>query len=319
MINHRFKWGVMPLMAAALLAAGCTKDVETPGLRIIEKNMTGRAGNSKVAVDFTDLTHNTWMAGGVESSEYGYYYKEYISVAQGSSSAVAKEILESEGNYYIEFNPTDDFSAGYPSATNQSATSVSIPYSLSNNVLRYIRLDTYAGKCNVQFPMAAFGHSGDQSATFYHATGAIAFDIVNNTDITQIKSIVITALDENNAAVGLWGGNLTCTPNGNGISVANSGTSNTTKFYPNTNYTKTSSTNYCYYGTGNGGRIHVVLPIPSTPKATKFQIAIYQANYVHGKTGWYYEQGDLIIQRTTPLMNIGLNEIHKLGDFYLAD
>lgn len=323
MTKHKWKWGVMPLMAAALLAAGCTKEVETPGLRIIEKSMTGRAGNSKVAVDFTDLTHNTWVAGGAENYASAAYYKEYIYVAQGSSSAVSKEILESGGNYYINFNPTDDFSAGYPNATNQTSSSVSIPFSLYDNVLRYITSGTYAGKCNVQFPMAAFGHNGDHSVTFHHATGAISFDIVNNIGFRYIKSIVVTALDENNTAVNLWNNivGLTCTPNGDGIIVDNNGTNNTITFYPNNKQDpENAGSPFCYYTANNGDRIHVVLPIPATPKATKFQIAVYRAEITEGHGGGaIWVPSDLIIQRTTPLMNIGLNEIHKLGDFYLAD
>ena len=315
----------MPLMAAALLAAGCTKEVETPGLRIIEKSMTGRAGNSKVAVDFTDLTHNTWMAGGAASGQRGAYCRENIFIAQGSSSNNVYAIQESEGNYYIDYSPTDDFSAAYPTTTNQSSTSVSIPFTPVNYVLRYITSGTYAGKCQVQFPMAAFGHSGDKSVTFHHATGAIAFDIVNNIGSLNIKSIVITALDENDAAVGLWGrsynGSLTCTSNGNGINVTNDGTFNYTTFYPNNDQnTEVLYYYYCHYYSSLDERIHVVVPIPATPRATKFQIAIYQAEITEEngeRTIW--DQGDLIIQRTTPLMDIGLNEIHKLGDFYLAN
>ena len=333
MIKHRFKWGVMPLMAAALLAVGCTKEVETLGLRIIEKNMTGRAGNSKVAVDFTDLTHNTWVAGGAENYASAAYYKEYISVAQGSSSPVSKEILEDEGNYYIDFCPTNVFSAGYPGVASQTSTSVSLPYSTDYNVLRYITSGTYAGKCNVQFPMVAFGHSGDQSVTFHHATGAIAFDIINNFNNSytdngveynrfNIKNIVITALDENDDPVNLWSSSasyLTCISNGNGISVVNSGTTNTTIFYLNNNQEpRNINTMFCKYQTDYGDRIHVVIPIPATPNNTKFQIAIHRIRSIFDGVYWW-DQGDLIIQRTTPLMNIGLNEIHKLGDFYLAN
>ena len=175
MIKHNLKQSALPLFAVAMLAVGCTKESSVPGLQIFEEGMTTGNG-SKVLVNPSNPTHNTW-------------YYDQINVYSGTNNIY--QVKESSGNYYIEFTPTGAFSASYPTSNTSSATTTSVSMNGFNNRLDYP--DGYNGNVDVLFPMVAFGDEHSTSLTFQHVTGAIAFNIVNNSgEEKYIHEIEIT-------------------------------------------------------------------------------------------------------------------------------
>ena len=350
MFSQGIKWGALPLLAVALLAAGCTKDADGTlnGIRIVQEHMGGDGG-AKVWVDPTNQLVNGWMpASGKNDSGNNLatnnkFTLENVSVnpsTDGGSSAESKNITRDQsGAFYIDFNPTWAFSACYPSGMrySSSAVSVSIKYSDDNSILNYPTTGDYAGKLIVQFPMVAFGEAGCSQLEFKHVTGAIAFDLVNNTNKSLIYqsntkhggvyAVVVKAKDNDGNAVRLWStgsnANFTCTPNGDGgITVVNnpltSGTNgkDSTIFYlcRGTSCVADKGNSNCHYDMVKNESVRVVLPIPATT-ATKFEIRVYELN----TSGTTARLGGLHKSRTTPVMNITRNTIYNLGTYYLAD
>lgn len=323
MIRLVLKRSLIPLFALAPLVMGCTKEDAksdvVPGLRIVQEGMGGNG--SKVWVSNTDKTQNGWVP-------YSYLVLEKIRI-QGSNFGT-KEIMKSEGGgFYIDYTPIGNFSACYPmamystSSTSETVIIKNVPF---NNILNYPQDGDYSGKMVTQFPMVAFGTASTTQLKFKHVTGAIAFDLVNNTgsDIVfsngngGVYSIMVTAKNDSNNVVNLWAtqnnDNFTCTSDGSGgINVTNNpgaNATNSTTFYLNKGMMTSKS--QCLYNMDKDEIIHVVLPIPETT-ATKFEISIYKAS----QSGSNYIQGKVIKSRTTPLMTIERNTIYNLGPFYL--
>ncbi len=305
---------------------GCTKEDAksdvVPGLRIVQEGMGGNG--SKVWVSNTDKTQNGWVP-------YSYFSLEKVRL-RNSRTDTKMDILKTDGgNFYINYTSagTGNFSACYPSAMyNGSSTSTQVVLQNSASILNYPQDGDYAGKLIVQFPMVAFGADGTTQLKFMHVTGALAFDLVNNTGSNLVFNgsyggvydIEVTAKDNLDNPVKLWStstnANFTCIPYGNGgINVTNNSLStgiNYNRFYLMKGCT--ASAGSCIYEMAKNEIIHIVLPIPATA-GTKFEITVYKAS----KPQENYVRGTKIKSRTTPLMTIERNTIYNLGPFYLAD
>ena len=255
---------LLPLFAAAMLAAGCTKEATVPGLRIFEEGMNGNG--SKVLVDPSSPTANTWTS----YDELGFYPgngNEYF-VQEGAS-----------GMFYANYNPTEDFIAWYPfSYHNGTDNAGSITLQELDNTI-YCSND---GKLRVTFPMVAFGTAGCTSLTFQHVTGAIAFTLVNNRAAALPIEAVYLEASRSGSPLGLWPHPDPYTPNGIVCSKDAGGRlsiSNTGVDYGFAYNTRDAE----YDGGANdrlvvpaGGSVRLVLPVPITAN-TDFLVQLQTA------------------------------------------
>ena len=322
MIRLVLKRSLIPLFALAPLVMGCTKEdaksAVVPGLRIVQEGMGGNG--SKVWVSNTDKTQNGWVP-------YSYFELERIRLRNSITDTKTDVLKTDGGNFYIDYTPTGNFSACYPSAMyNGSSTSTQVVLQNYASILNYPQDGDYAGKLIVQFPMVAFGTASTTQLKFMHVTGAIAFDLVNNTGGAilftggngGVHSIGVKAKDASGNAVNIWATNgntnFTCTLDGSGgINVSNNPGANatdTTTFFLNKG--KASASRDCLYEMDVDETIHVVIPVPETTN-TRFKISIHKTS----QSGSNYIQGKVIKSRTTPLMTIERNTIYNLGPFYL--
>lgn len=310
MIRHKLKWGAVPLLAAAMLAAGCTKEATVPGLQIFEEGMTTGNG-SKVLVNPSNPTHNTWKSW------------DYIRVFY-SGTADNYKVKESSGNYYIEYDPTSngEFIACYPTSGGYSSvTTTSVTMSSINTRLDYP--DGYNGNVDVLFPMVAFGDENSTSLTFQHVTGAIAFNIVNNSgEEKYIYEIEIT----NDIAI--WpkygGATFNCSKDAGGNLVVS--------------FDGGEKKKYCDWNTidedysspvrlPNGASMYIVFPVPET-SGTQFQFSVnaqtrtWHEAVIDPETGdylepegWNYE--DNYVTKTIDNLTIQRNHILRLPNFVI--
>lgn len=304
MIRHRLKWGAVPLLAAAMLAAGCTKEATVPGLQIFEEGMVSGNG-SKVQVDPNNPTHNSWSNTSLPI---------YVHSSAGSSSCY---ISETSGSFYIDYNPTSEFVACYPdyAVYNPTPTSVSIGYIYP----AILYPNGYNHSEQVHLPMIAFGDENSNTMTFQHATGAIAFNIVNNTTDKYVAKVTITN------DIGVWPGSgeslakLNCSKGSDGnLVVSFDGGTKLTSWYWDIRQ--------------NGDPVHlpphgsmyIVLPVPETT-GTQFTVSVNakNRNWYSGGTdpvtghyipaGWRYD--DNYVTKTINNLTIQRNHILRLPNF----
>ena len=307
MIKHSLKWGALPLLAAAILAAGCTKEATVPGLQIFEEGMVSGNG-SKVLVDPNNPTHNSWS---------NTNFPIYVHSSAGSSSC---SILETSGSFYIDYNPPSEFIAYYPdyAVYNSTPTSVSIGYIDPTIVYS----NGYNGSEQVDLPMIAFGDENSNTLTFQHATGAIAFNIVNHTTDKYVANVTITN------DIGIWPGygeslaKLNCSKddNGNLVVSVDGGTKFTSWEWD------IRQQNGDPVHLPPNGSMYIVLPVPETT-GTQFTVSVnakdrnyhgpetdpVTGHYIPG--GWRYD--DNYVTKTINNLTIQRNHILRLPDFVI--
>ena len=302
------KTGLLPLLAAAMLAAGCTKEARVPGLRILEEGMNG---GSKVIIDPSNPTRNSWVEG------------ETIGIFDGQNAAEYEIKKTESGDFYVDYTGRDgDIVAWYPysaitygdlaigdyvSHYPTNVNSVTVPF-------RFDQQPIDDGKLKVDLQMVAFANAGGGSLMFRHVTGALAFDVVNNTGRTIPLSYIRVFAYRNDAQAYLWPlpfsfgdtrNGFVCSKNGNDISVE---------------YLATPSEETCchsywdYYMSGieldDGESFRCILPIPVTSAPTDF---IFEA-CEYAMMG----SGEHIISRTISGLTIERNHMYNLPTFYLA-
>jgi len=298
MNRHIFKVGLLSLLAAALLAAGCSKEARVPGLRIFEESMNGSA---KVLVDPSNPAGNQWIAG------------ESIGIYDFGTRSC--NIQQDGSKFYVDYNMSPQpLVAWYPydainyycgSFTPNSTDSVVMGFGLETDVIYRLRED---GKLSVRFPMVAFANEYDQSLMFRHITGAVAFDVVNNTGAAQTIAYILADAQRNSTWVNLWPDCM----NGNGFVCRRDGSIG----YLRPCDESDGRNNRLYRlarEDGNaiiladGDTLHCILPIPVTAEATDFTFFVNNtpSNYIQ--------------MRTLTGMTIARNHMYNLPTFYLAD
>lgn len=292
MIRHSLKWGALPLLAVAMLAAGCTKEATVPGLQIFEEGMTTGNG-SKVLVNPSNPTHNTWK-------DWDYIRVFYLGTAGNY------QVLKSSDNYYIDYDPTSNgaFVACYP--TSGGYSSVTTDSVTMNNI--HARLDYpdgYNGNVDVLFPMVAFGDENSTSLTFQHVTGAIAFYIVNNSgEDKYIDEIDIT----NDVAIWpKYNAPIECSKDAGGNLVVNfDGGSKYSNWYIK------DADEFSPVHLPNGASMYVVLSVPKTT-GTRFEFSVNAQTFNEEK--WDYE--DHYVTKAINDLTIRRNHILRLPNFVI--
>ena len=278
-------WGLAPLALAALLATGCTKDADVPGMRIVEEGMATGQG-SKVIVDVDNPTVNSWVAGesvgwfnGSEYGEWGIQQNgsNYYYVANDRTScSLALWYPSGLGTYYANGNTEKVKFTSFPTSLNYSNRT----------------------QPSIQFPMAAFGESSDESAMFRHACGALCFNVVNNTGSdTTIGKVTIVLMRGGNT-ISIW-------PRSSGYAMT---------FDKDGTITPASMSNYSHsydltsLGTlAAGSLFRAILPVPVYSSSLDYTIRFYD------------DSDNLIKERTISGLTIERNNMYNLKDFNLKD
>ena len=160
------------------------------------------------------------------------------------------------------------------------------------------------GKLSVRFPMVAFANVGAESLMFRHITGAVAFDVVNNTGSAQTIAYICVEAKRNGASVNLWptGENgFVCRRDGSISYLAEEYNIQDSWFYLMADADGDDIT------LANGTTLHCILPIPVTAEATDFTFYVMNTSSIY------------IHKRTLTGMTIARNHMYNLPTFYLAD
>ena len=278
-------WGFVPLAVAALMATGCNKEAEVPGLRIVEEGMSAGHGN-KVYVDTAARLSNSWVAG----EKVGIYY---------GWSDVERTIDYGDNAYYIDYTPYEDFVAWYPQYYGQNGGDV---YSANMQFCQDLIYEDLS-RPNIPFPMVAFGNSVDEALMFRHVTGALTFTVKNNTGETKkvSRASVWTYLHN------IWPSNDKVLHCDNAYNLSYTSTpSDQCNFYfhPDSDYEFMSSSDDCI-SLAPGESFRCIFPVPVTSDPTNFMITFFDEN------------GSDIIYRTMSGLTIERNHMYNLGQYNL--
>ena len=273
MIKKRLKWGAVPLMLAAMLATGCGKEANPPGLRIWEENMESNGAKSLIAPDH--ITCNSWVDG------------EKIKIEPGGEYDIIKD--EDDKFYIAYFTPHCDFAAAYP-ASAEVEMNLDHVFFKNGSFGQHSFYDD--GRVDVKFPMVAHGQMDDRDLEFKHVTGALVVTMENTSDSNFVLYSVELKAFKNGAEYALYPNlpeeSLSCWPEGDNLVVECDGTSNSWTYYLEDYEGNSPASGIPVIAPG--GTLRVYLPVPPTEN-TDFKLVLHRATKLRSTDANYNDWG----------------------------
>ena len=303
MSNRKMKWGVWSLLAAAMLAPGCTKqEEETPldGIRIYAEGMDMN-GDSKLVFNLDQPTITYWYTPGgytaVNDSVYIFdenHTGHFLLVSGGDNpgrSAViqfANSVADPYGYHY----EGQAFSAVYPwrlSCWKENGTTYEYPQTSTDTIVVGWNSDAYeyrimsGGKVRLKVPMVAFAEPNATSVMFRHITGAVAFYIKNCTgSSTMFPGFSVEAYRSSDGSpaylwVNLPDNGFVCSKRNGGVDIRYLHTPDASNASNLMGYNMTSAVSQLWgiIELEEGDSILCVMPIPITNEPTDFTLGTY--------------------------------------------
>lgn len=277
MIKKRLKWGAVPLMLAAMLATGCGKEANPPGLRIVKENM--KSNGAKSLIDPANPTCNNWVEGENVKIEPG---GEYEIVRWGEE--------DGDSNFYIAyFTPHCDFTAAYPASAEVEMNLNKVFFKNGSFGQHYFYDD---GRVDVKFPMVAHGQMDAIDLEFKHVTGALVVTMENTSDSNFVLYSVELQASKNGAEYALYPNlpeeSLSCYPDGDNLVVECDGTSNSWTYYLEDYEGNSPASGIPVIVPG--GTLRVYLPVPPT-EHTDFILVLHRATKLRSTDANYNDWG----------------------------
>ena len=264
MLKKRLKWGAVPLLAA-MLATGCGKEANPPGIRILAENM--ERNGAKSLIDPTNPTCNSWVVG------------DKVKIEPGGEYEIVKEEDENgDSCFYIAyFTPHCDFAAAYPASAEVEMNLDHVFFKNGSFGQNSIYDD---GTVDVKFPMVAHGQMGAGDLEFKHVTGALVVTMENTSDSNFVLYSVELRAFKNGVEYALYPvlpeESLICYPEGrDNLVVECDGTSNSWTYYMEDYEGNSPASGIPVIAPGETLRVY--LPVPPT-EDTDFRLVLHRAS-----------------------------------------